>query len=98
MKNSFTQSSLFRPVSSMEHSQEKNKKVSSTTLPLFRSSSSLFQCPHDCFVEENTDGEDMRSLAVIVQQQIGDRIDSLIWIILSFSESSLEISRPGFQA
>ena len=98
MKNSFTQSSLFRPVSSMEHSEEKNKKMSSTTLPLFRSSSSLFQCPHDCFVEENTDGEDMRSLAVIVQQQIGDRIDSLIWIILSFSESSLEISRPGFQA
>ena len=61
----------------MEHSQEKNKKVSTTTLPLFRSSSSLFQCPHDCFVEENTDGEDMRSLAVIVQQQIGDKIDTL---------------------
>ena len=61
----------------MEHSQEKNKKMSSTTLPLFRSSSSLFQCPHDCFVEENTAGEDMRSLAVIVQQQIGDKIDNL---------------------
>ena len=61
----------------MEQSQERNKKVSTTTLPLFRSSSSLFQCPHDCFVEDNTDGEDMRSLAVIVQQQIGDRIDTL---------------------
>lgn len=68
-----------RPVSSLgvDHSQESSKKMSTTTLPLFRSSSSLFQCAHDCFIEENTAEEELSSLAVLVQQQLEEALGSL---------------------
>ena len=68
---------MLRPVSSLEQTEERNKKVSTITLPLIRSSSSLFQCPHDCFVEENKDEEELSSLAVLVHQQLEEALGSL---------------------
>ena len=57
--------------------QESSKKISTTTLPLFRISSSLFHCAHDCFIEENTAEEEVSSLAVLVQQQLEEALGSL---------------------
>ena len=79
MYNQITSLSLLRPASSLgtDQAQESTKKMSSTTLPLFRSSSSLFQCAHDCFVEEDTAEEELSSLALLVQQQLEEALGSL---------------------
>ena len=70
---------LYRPVSSLGviQSPDGHQKMSAATLPHFRSSSSLFQCAHDCFVEENTAEEELSSLAVLVQTQLEEALGSL---------------------
>ena len=85
--NSFT----FRPVSSMGLSLvpegSKNlQKLSVLTLPGYRptSSSSLFDCPHDCFerdkhthVEEEKEMEDLNDFARVVQQELDAALNNL---------------------
>ena len=68
-----------RPASSLGVPQSSNtsQKMSVATLPYFRSSSSLFQCAHDCFIEENTTEEELSSIAVLVQQQLEEALANL---------------------
>ena len=93
--------SLLRPASSLggDQAQESTRNMSTTTLPLFSSSSSLFQCAHDCFVEENTAEEELSSLALLVQQQLEEALGSLdkmsvliITFIIDFRSKSEQFS------